>query len=744
MPDTPVNEVETTKDFGPNPAGIVSRWCAEFRAYDKVFKPWRTTTRRIVKRYRDEEDSALVEERGGATSRKFNILWSNISTLQPALYSRTPVPEISRRWKDRNPAARAAAEILERSTAYAVDTMDFDGVMKAARDDFLFSGRGQAWVRYEPTLDEPTRDRVALDMPCEGEPFRDAQGNIVDPQIDENGQPFLEGDEFRPVLAEDLALDYVNWDDFGHVVAPTWDRVPAVWRRSHLKKAELVAEFGAVGGKVPLKFRRKELEDDREAKKQSIFKTGEVFEVWDKESRKVYWIAPDFKERPLRVVDDPLGLESFFPCPKPIYGTMTTDSLVPVPDYTQYEAQADELDELTERIALLTEALRVAGVYNGAHGSLERLLSADAENIMIGVDGWAMFAEKGGVAGAVDWFPVEQVAKVLAGLIEARERIKQDLFEISGISDIIRGDVDPREKLGQSQIKRQSASNRLREPRDAVANFARDLVRIMAEIIAEQFDPETLLEISGWDATANAQAADEAERAQLFQEAVALLKDEKLRGFRIEIETDSTIFEDRQAEQQERTEFLAALTPFLERAIPAMEAQPALKPLFSEIIRFGVRSFRVGRHIEDVLDEALDAMAQQKPQQQGPDPVEMEKIALERETMQADNQRAMVELANTKEIELIKAQAELAKAQKPENTIGLSAEAEAQIGPALTQMVAQQTETLAAALTAVQQTQQMVAAVLQQVSSPRETVLVRDEAGRPTGAVSRPAAARLN
>jgi hypothetical protein len=47
---------------------------------------------------------------------------------------------------------------------------------------------------------------------------------------------------------------------------------------------------------------------------------------------------------------------------------------------------------------------------------------------------------------------------------------------------------------------------------------------------------------------------------------IELLRDERTRGFRIEIETDSTVEPDEQAEKQRRVEFLEAVGNFHEAA----------------------------------------------------------------------------------------------------------------------------------------------------------------------------------
>lgn len=732
-------DADTPKDFGADEAAKVSRWLAEIKAYDKTFDGWHTRVPKILKRYRDEkqdgEDGGSVLAKAG--TRRFNILWSNIKTLQPSLYSKTPVPEVARRWKDRDPVGRAAAEVLERSLAFAVDAYDFDGTIKEARDDYLLAGRGQAWVRYIPTYGAETRDRIALNVAVpEGqqEPvYSDPEGKAVtEPLFGDDGQPYMDSEPYRPVLYEQTLCDFVNWRDFGHTAAATWEKVGAVWKREMMTRNQLVERFGKkIGGAVPLAHKDKNVEDSA-VEQHQVFKRALVYEVWDKDARKVFWICPDYRTAPLDEMDDPLGLEGFFPCPKPLYATTTTDSLVPVPDYTEYQTQADELDGLTERIDLLTQALRVAGAYNGEYGELERLISSQAENVLVPIEGanWALFAQNGGVDGAISWVPIEQVAKVLAGLIEARERVKQDLYEITGLSDIMRGQVDPREKLGQSRLKGQFASLRIRERQDDVARFVRDIMRIKAEIMAEKFAPETLLAISGYDRTVGADPG-------VYQQAVALLKDDKLRQFRIDIETDSTVLEDRQAEQQARTEFLGAVTPFLQQAIPAAQQYPELKDMLAEMLLFGVRGFRAGRHLESVFEETIDTMRDTPQQQNQPDPAMMAQAENEKQKIQFEHEREMKRLDMEHQAAMAKVEVEKTQAQRPDTVVQFSAQQEQQVGSALVQMAAQQAETLTAALQAMQQGQQVMAAMLERLGAPRVTELIRDGQGRPERAVSR-------
>lgn len=579
---------ETAKDFGPGGAGVVSKWLAQVELYDKEYKKWVEQAERIEKRYRDERATQ-------SDIRKLNLLWSNIQILRPALYDRPPKPEIGRRFKDKDPIGRVASELLERATSISIEEEDFDEVMEAVVLDRLLGGRGVAWSRYEPT-------------------FGPEQG---------------EGEEsFSPVTSEAALVDYVAWKDFGHTPVPKWKQVTAVWRWVFMTRDELVKRFPKKGNEIPLNHSPTVFAGDEG--KASIFSQARILEIWDKTKKEVTWISKEMPEEPIEVQDDFLKLTDFFPCPKPIYATLTNEKLVPVPDFKQYQDQAQEVDDLTVRISLLTEALRIAGVYDSSAEGIQQLLdrSQITENRLIPIENWAQLAGKGGLDGVMSLLPVKEVAEVLVGLYGAREQAKNDLFEVSGVSDIVRGQVDPREKLGQSQLKGQFATLRIEDSQKDVARFARDLVRMKAEIIAEHFSPETIKQMANMPefleqpelaaqspeaigAFQQEQAAFQQETQQAEQEvnrALALLRNDKIRGFRVDIETDSTIKPDREQDKQDRIEFLTAAGTFLSNTLPLAQASPDLIPVLGEMLLFGVRGFRAGRSLEDEFEGTVEKL----------------------------------------------------------------------------------------------------------------------------------------
>lgn len=612
-------------------SSTVAFWCNHIDQYTKDTQAWYARSKKIIKRYKDDRNDSAK------SANKFNILWSNVQTLAPALYDKQPNPNIDRRFQSDDKLGTVSAQVLERAVSFFIDTDEFNDVMRQVVLDRLLGGRGVCWVRYEPHF---------VTQPIQSE-FSD--GSQITDDVDDIDE---EEEQTEEVLErEDVVADYVHWQDFGHTWAKTWQEVRAVWRIVPMSRKELIKRFGEeIGSQVPMDSGKK---DDNTPED---YKRAFIYEIWDKESEKVYWICKDYKDV-LDEREDPLQLQGFFPCPKPLYATITNDNLIPTPDYVLYQDQARELDELTGRIGNLVKALRVAGVYDASAPALQRLLSEDTENLLIPVEQWAIFGEKGGLKGVIDFLPIKEIGETLIGLYEARDRTKQELYEVTGISDIIRGATNPNETLGAQELKGKYAGLRMGAMQADVARFARDIVSMFAEIIAEQFGLETIREISGFDlfteqekmmALQMQQAGQQIDIPNLqekldnptWEQVIGLLKDNTARKFRISIETDSTIKQDQDEEKQARTEFLTAAGGFIQQAVQV--PNPELAPLLMEMLRFGIKGFKVGREMETMFDVAvkdIKAKAEQPP----PPPPEDPKIRIEGQKIQFEGQKLQQE-----------------------------------------------------------------------------------------------------
>lgn len=699
---------------------LFSRWRSEieFAQKDKKYVTWLQESDKIGRRYRDERDDNTSIPL--TSSRRFNMLWSNVQVLRPAVYAKMPQPVVQRRFLDRDPVARTASMVLERTVYFQMEASTYHETTNRAVLDYLLPGMGQAWVRYEPEFEsaEIAADNEAVEAKEHAQEGKDEE-DAEDVAQEGDGAPH------ERVAYERVAVDYVFFKDFLWSASRGWSDVRWVAKRSFLSRSEIAERFFdndmEKAGKINLDWsssrtaeRSTYVADDDQS--PEFVKKAAIWEIWNKPDRKVYFIAPGSGEDSglLEVRPDPLKLKGFWPCPEPLFATQTNDTLIPVPDYHEYKDQAQEVDDLTDRIARITQAVKAAGVYDASFPALQRLLQQGQDNQLIPVDTWAAFAEKGGTPGAISLLPMKEIVDVLHTLFEARERQVAQANQITGISDIVRGQGEGGAKTATEQrIKGQFATLRLQDRQATVARFCRDLVRLIAEIASEHFSEASLLEMSGYrqivqdDAqkaaasvppppqgappgmaspgqmappvginggppmppagmmappdpmmlhqqqVAQARQQAEAKALEEFAAAIQLLRSDKLRGFRIDIETDSTIQIDAQADKESAIELVTATLQGLGNAGPIVMQAPELIEPIGDLLMFAFRRFRVGRQIEGTLEAALDKIEERMKGPKPPSPeqvkaqteqkqAEME-MAAEQQRQQAETQRAVME-----------------------------------------------------------------------------------------------------
>ena len=620
--------------------------------YEREYKKWEERAAKIVKRYRDE-GRANTQDTNAA---KFNILWSNVQTLVPATFARVPQPDVARRFRDQDPTGRVAALILERGLEFETQHYpDYRDTMTQCVHDRFLGGRGTAWIRYEPHF---------KDAPASPQVTEDTEAEEPEEQLDYECAP----------------VDYVHWKDFGHSVARTWEEVTLVWRKVYMSEAAVTKRFGAeIAKKIPYDATPEDLKRADRNAQTDVKQQACVFELWDKEDGVACWFSKSMKEF-LDEKLDPLKLQQFFPCPKPLYATLTNEQLVPVPDFTLYQDQAHTLDTLADRAAGLVNMLQLKGVYDASQDpALSRVFTEGMNGNLLPVKNWAAFADKMGLKGAIDVLDLTPIAKALESVYLAAEQQKQQVYEIMGISDIVRGASDPDETLGAQELKGQYASMRLRAMQADVSRFATDILQLKAQVMCSKFNPQTLVAISA------AEQLSEVDKQAVPQAMALLVGPERLqdpqaeapnplRAFRIEVNADSMIQMNEAAEKRDRMEFLTANGAFMEKAVlmvaQAGAAAPVIVPLIMEMWKFGVTGFKVGKTIEGQFDEAADKLKAMAAQAPPPDPAAMQEQAMQQAKAQVAQENATKEIGLTKraadlDVREMKfsAEQELAKAQ---------------------------------------------------------------------------------
>lgn len=690
------NQAYEQADFDPSIDKESSKaWLNLIEDAEKALKDWQDKSDNIDKRFADLARLANVTR-----DREFQLFWANIQVLGPSVYSRPPVPVVVPRFRDRRAVPRTASELLERCATVAFEKDGIDATMRLIRDDMIRLARGCAWVRYED---------------------KEKHGKKI----------------------EKVCIEHVDRRDWLCSPARKWQEVDWVARRAWMSPDEMEKRFEGEAWKNAA-FENIDRDRQDRGNRDPIKKAG-VWEIWSKSEDCVVWVTPGVEEV-LERGEPHLDLEGFFPCPRPAYSTVQPDSLVPVPDYVYYKDQIEEINELTARIADLSDAVRLKGFYQsgGEIGAAVETAMKQTDNkaILIPVSNWAAFGSNNG--DPIIWLPLEMIANTITGLVELRRQLIDDVYQITGLSDIMRGQSDASETLGAQELKSQYGSVRVRDRQFELIRLALDLTRISCEIMGENFDQKTLVDMSQMELPTDAdikkqirdleeqgrqivaQAAKTAREAmadpqnqakaqqdpegaqkaahQLQQQAqeqvqqiqqqiqkvgetvtidqvMKLLKEQRLRPFALDIETDSTIAPDENAQKQRATEFVTAVGGFLNQAITAVQTVPQVAPLMADTLKYVASQFRAGRVLDQSIDEFADTMKQMAaaPKPNPEADAAQAQTQIEQQRLQMDTQKAQADMQAKQADAQLKQQQAQADAQLKAQT----AQQDAQIKAAL-------------------------------------------------------------
>jgi hypothetical protein len=618
--------IESLKDDKLTP---YARWEEEIKQAELELKEFHNRGRKVNRRFLDERDML------DAQNKWFNIYYANTNIMESALYAQIPKPAVTRRFKDyEDDTARVAGLIVERSITQDLDDPrdTFDSTMRSAVQDRLIPGLAAAWLRLETDTEDV--------------PYQEAMGDDFHPET-EGGKP---PEPLKKITDQRVCVDYVYWQDFIWSPCRTWEERRWVGKKVYMSRDALVKRFGEkVCKAVPLDFKvdaPMHGSTPATTPKHYAIKQACVYEIWDRQSKEVIWLSKGYKSI-LDTKKDPLGLVGFEPCPKPMLANITTSNTVPRPDYYMIQDQYTELDTINNRVSMLIQACKVVGVYDQSASGISRMLTEGFDNQLIPVDNWAMFAEKGGIKGNIDWLPLDVVVEALSQLIQNRDLIKAQIYELTGISDIVRGATKASETLGAQEIKSKFASISIKKRQDEVARFAAEILRIKAEIQVKHFDPEVLVEKSNIIATGK-------ENFPYIEAAMNMLKSDEGFEWRIQITADSIAQADYAMEKADRIEFLTAVSGYLEKASTMFQAVPGSAELLVGMLKWAVSGFRNASTIEGMLDKELDHLSKTPPPPPPPDPnaqkMELEKaknegkMELEKGKAQIDMQKGQQEM----------------------------------------------------------------------------------------------------
>lgn len=534
---------------------------------ERVEEKWRKRARKIVEVYRDERAN---EKTGKST--KFNILWANTETLKPSISNSLPRPDVRRRYSDVDPVGKIVSQIIERSLMFVIDDNDFQSMIDSVVEDCLLPGRGQLKVNYVPEIQTELVDSMQS-LP---------DGTLINVQ-----------QEVTNIVRQEIKFEYVPWADFRMQPNNKWENVDWVAFRYFWDKDTCEGEFGEMAKYVQYaasvdKYGNIRVKDINKEMPEGTY--AEVWQYWDRKTRKVAYVCTGC-EYVLKMVEDPLLLKDFYPCPEPYYGYRTNDSMIPVPEYTLYQDQAQELDKVTQRIDACVDALRQRGIYDASEPALQRLLTAD-DNTLVPVENMLALTERGGMAAMIQIIPTGDLVAILNMLYQARNQIKNTIYEITGISDIVRGVTKASESATAQDIKAKFSGLRIDRRQKGLQRFVRQLMRISAELIANNFTADILSKMTG---------------LQVSEDIVSIMRDDVVRDYRIDVETDQT--SDIIEERDSVVNLLNSLVTFMNGIWPAVQSGFVPPEVAKSLMMAAVRRFKLGAEVED----ALNLIGQQIP-----------------------------------------------------------------------------------------------------------------------------------
>ncbi len=528
----------------------VKKWIERIKRAEKKLK----------EKHRHDAENAEKHYYNDDGKIAFPIYHSMIQVQRPALYAKPPNPDIRGRENEQvNPMSRAISQILEKAITYNIDESDFHSDSKRAVLDYLICDIGVCRVNLNvDTVKEKTSD----------------------------------GTVYEVVANQSVTIDHWPWKRFIYDIGKDWEECSWVCYVHHMDKKTIAKEYGEEAANKLTGFGN--FDDPEKQGKKTIY------EVWDKDKRVVMHIT-EGHDKPIQIDEDPLKLKGFFDCYKPMISNMRSDKYIPQSEYKQIERQLTNINELEIKIASLTSAVNDVGFYPAEFTELAGLVKAVPGTLKPVSNLQAIIKEAGGMDKIISKLPLLPTAQTIEVLQSQKEKLKEQIYEITGLADIIRGNTKASETATAQQIKGQWASVRLQDKQTTIAGWLRGIMRIYAEIIAEHFTKEQLELMTGIEITPEIQNT---------------MQSDVLRCYSIDVETDSTIQADESQDKQDRMEMIQTVLPLLQQLIPAIQQGQLPADMGKALLVLAVKGFKYARPLEDMIEAMGDNMQQLEQLQQ--------------------------------------------------------------------------------------------------------------------------------
>lgn len=470
---------------------------------------------------------------------------------------------------------------LERAIAYTIDTTLFDRDAHQAVNDFLIAGLGVTKVEIETE-----HEMVPVLNPMTQQPV-----------LDEEGQPLQQA----VITSQELHLRHFHHSQFRWEPCKDWRQCGWVSFDHYMTKDDIEEEFEVdLGDSEPgggYTSTDSENPGQRMPERDKYESVYTVHEIWDKRRKVRMWISECY-DKVLDEQDDPLELDGFFPCPAPMMSNVSGFELIPSPDYFQYEQLCKNADELSQRIYDITRQVKDIAFYDEGFGVLKSINEYPDGSFIPVKNLLDKLRHAGGNAdtsSVICQMDMKAKVEVLRELIQQRDILKATIYEINGIADIQRGATNPDETATAQRIKNQWADIRTGQRVQVVALFFRDIFRIMSALIAQKFQPDQIMAMSG---------------IELSEMQLATMRSDLASSYAIDVESDSTMVQNDAVAQEQLTQFMGVLTPYLQNMLPAVQQGMLPADIAKEILLSVKDTFKAGRQLEQAINQLPNTLQQ--------------------------------------------------------------------------------------------------------------------------------------
>lgn len=689
-------------------------WLNLLRESEKAFEEWNEHCDNIDRRYAN-----LARLSDSSRQREYQMFWANAEVLKPSIYAKPPVPVVVPKFTDRRPIYTAASEVLERCATVSFDLADIDSLMKLVRDDLGLYDRGVAWCRYESEKDDDygTGEAVCIDFKGRRDFLHSISRNWREVTWVAAASYLTRTearDRFKPHSGDAYQRVEYKVDKDGKEVGGVDDRQRGkfweIWDKSRRRVVWVAQGCDEILD-----------EDEPHLKLRTFFpcpqpaygttQRGSLVPVPDVMQYEDQLAEVNTLTGRIHALSEAVNVKGFYPAggaeiAEALQTAMAINTpgtlLVPISNWAAFGGSKDVIIWLPIDVIATTITALV---------TLRKQLIEDIYQIMGLSDIMRGATDPNETLGA-------QQLKSQYGSTRIRDkqqelvRVARDLVEIS--LDIIASEFDDKTIIAMSQTQLPTKTAQQQQLQELQQQVQQQLLQMQQQQAPQQpqQDPQQQ-QAPGQQLATTQQAPQQPDNSgqiqQLIKNAQAaaqnimskptieqvleVIRSTKAKSFVLDIETDSTILADEQAEKQARTEFVQVLGGLLQQLSQMITAEPKTAAFCGEVLKFATAPFRAGRSLDGAIDELVEQMkaksgeasadnpllqAEQMKQQTAREKNQLQ-IQIEQAKLQQADQHKKLELQNDLMIERIRMgqnqQADAAKAQVQQQKMQESREA---------------------------------------------------------------------